>query len=1081
MVVQRLEPHHTPGLQRLGRSAVAALGALCACWTADATPQTQTLRLDAGWNLVALQVSPTNTAPEAVFGTLGAAFDRVFAYDATARTWSTHGHGTNAPALPALGPVGPGRGYWIHMTQAVPAWSVTGEPPAQTPAVALGTGWNMIGIPVGAATLSEPVSLLSVLAASGLDYDTVLRWERGLYGKFTPADGDVDDFTSFDAARGYWVNVRGGAFNLQPRLLVSVRPDTDVEPLGNYPSFEDVRLSDSAAPLDANTQTHVRFLPGEETQTLSLANTGGGILLWELSATNAPWLRLGATNGVTTIENDVVTLALDRTRMSRGRHETTLRLKTTAGDRSWKVVADVGGLGGDWHGLARIVSVNGRRNPVPDVDLHVSFFEDPATPGLLRGAIDSQNALMWPQDVALAGHVGDSGEVTLGGGLVLAPGDVNNAPFQRFSGATEDIDWNCNGRLDALNPLPFPIHRAVSFSGRLVEADPLRGYVIEGDYSETVQGMSREPIRLIGRFTLRRENPAAFAGRRTAANRESQLGNEPVVLLRTDSTRSIPAGTASFPLQAVTDLQLASLQVEVDITDTPPADLRLTLRTPSGRSLLLHGRAAISSLRNTTYPVSRAPRDSFDAFLAEGAATRGEWRLVVENSGGIPGRLISFGLRLAGQPVFDVGGEIVRFRDNDAAELVPVVAQVFADGLPFSVSTQTDADGRFRFTRLPGIPLNFSATQVGFRPFDAAVAGLGRSLTVPQFDPSCLSQAGRDALARFRPLSVTPLPAAAVSGFATAGAPSNPYRLQLAFGGNSQVRGDAGLVALPFIGPAPLPVDLVLAAAGTYDGTPVRWDYGDGSPAETVGSLFRQHTYTNVSTTGYEAVFQIPSVEAFVLRRGIFPMPSPGHTPYALNFFSVQFTGGGSLPSAALSQVTGDNDPSAPAARATLLQVQHAYAASFDLDLAPAADPGTRFDADGFDPTGAVSNPANRSGNFRDEDHDYSVDQGGGAGQWLLAAGCGYAVPDDAFNPHPRPGQTGDCEGPRLAALCNIGAQIVPAPVAEVYPVTPGAPPILPSDPDPLRAAGADGVAAGRGLRLVAGPLSAFWTQGTSR
>jgi len=1049
---------------------------------AVAAPQTQTLRLDAGWNLIAFQVTPTNSTPATVFGSLGGAFDRVFAYDAAAKAWSSFGAATNAPGLPALGPVGPGRGYWVHMAQAVPAWNVTGEPPAQAPAVTFSPGWNMIGIPVGAAALPEPVSLLSVLAASGLDYDTVLRWERGLYGKFTPTDTDVDDFTAFDAARGYWVNVRGGTFNLQPQLLVSAQPDTDVEPAGNYPSYEDVRLSVSPTPLNANRQTHIGFLPGEETQTLALANTGGGILLWELAATNAPWLRLSATNGVTTIENDVITLSLDRTRMSRGRYETTLHLRTTAGDRSWKVVADVGGLGGDWHGLARITSVNGRRNPVPDVDLHVSFFEDPSAPGLLRGVIDSQNALMWPQDVALAGQVGEAGEVRLGGGLVLAPGDVNNAQFQRFNGTAEDIDWNCNGRFDAVNPLPFPIHRAVAITGRLVSADSVRGYVIEGEYAETVSGMSRDPIRLAGQFTLQRESPVPYTTRRATPNRESALGNESVVLLRSDSTRSIPPGTTSFPLQVITDFLLSSLQVEVDLTDTPPTDLRLTLRSPSGRSLVLHDKAALSSLRNLVFPVSRAPKDDFGSFLATGPVTRGEWRLVVENSGSTPGRLVNFGLRLAGQPVFDVSGEVVRYESSDSTVLTPVVSQVFADGLPFSASTQTDAQGKFQFRRLPGIPLNFSATQVGFRPFDPMVPGLGRQLTIPQFDPDCLSAAGKAALQKFRPLAVTPLPGAAVPGFAGAGSASNPYRLQLDFGGNFQVRGDAGLVALPFIGPAPLPVDLVLATQSAYDGTPpVSWEYGDGTAVELVGSLFRQHTYTNVSKTGYEAVFRIPGIDAFVLRRGIYPMPSPGHTPYALNFFAVNFTGGGSLPAGALSQVTGGNNPNAPAALATLLQVQQAFAASFDLDLAPAAAPGTRFDADGFDPAGSIVNPANRAGNFRDEDYNYSVVQGSGPGQWLLAADCGYAVPDDVFNPSPKPGQTGDCAGPRFAALCNIGAQIVPDTAAEVYPVTPGAPPIAPSNPDPLLTAGATGVAAGRGLRLIAGPLSGFWTEGVSR
>jgi len=226
--------------------------------------------------------------------------------------------------------------------------------------------------------------MLSVLTASGLDYDTILKWEQGLYRKFTPADTDVDDFTLFDANKGHWVHVKSaGAFNLQPRLLSSVRADVDVEPQGNYPSFEDLQISSSLTPLGPTNQTHIVFLPGEDSQQLALANTGGGILAWDVvwtpqDATNANWLQISSTTGITTIENDVIQLFLDRTRLPKGTYRGNLLLRTTAGNRSFQVVANVADLRGEWRGVAQISNVNGKKNEVADIDLHLDFDLDPS-------------------------------------------------------------------------------------------------------------------------------------------------------------------------------------------------------------------------------------------------------------------------------------------------------------------------------------------------------------------------------------------------------------------------------------------------------------------------------------------------------------------------------------------------------------------------------------------------------------------------------------------------------------------------------------------------------------------------------
>ena len=1055
---------------RVGSGCVRGAVLLLAGWTSLAAADTQTFRLDPGWNLISFQVVPTNPSPAVVFGPLGVAFERAFSYDSASAAWSTYARtGTNDASLAAspLPPVDVGRAYWVYMNQLVPAWAVTGSVPAVTPAVNLRQGWNLVGLPTGAGQLPESVNIQAVLAAAGLDYDTILRWEQTLYGKFTPADTDINDWTTFDPNRGLWINVKTPSFSLQPKLLASVRADVDNEPFNNYPSYEDLRLSDSPTPLGANNQTHIAFLPGEDTQTLGIANTGGGILLWEASVTNAPWLILSATRGVTTIENDLVYLYLDRQNLAPGRYTATLNLRTTAGNRAFTVVANVTGLAGEWRGQAVIASANGRHNPLPEVDLHVSFFEDPAIPGLLRGLIDSQNALLWPVDVPLAGHTGGGtgNGFRLSGGFVLPPGDVNNAPFNVFDPLV-DVDWNCNGKYDAVNPYPFPIYRAVTLNGALTVGSGRDGYELRGEYSEIVYGMLRDPIYLQGDFVLKRESPQPYASRRPVANQEPSVGTLPVVLktFAPPTPANLPAGRTTNSLNFITDLALGDVSVDLDVSDTPASDLRIWLVAPGGQTVLIHDQGNVSSLRSMSYPSARPPAESFAKLLTNSISTKGRWSLVLENNGAVLGKLYSWSLRLSGQPVFNLAGRVVDKFGN------PVPAQVFANGLPFSEIAQADANGFFTFNRLPGLPLNFTAAAHGYLP-DPLTPDLGGPFTLPSYPTNCASPAKLTAMAKFRPLPLAPFPGGATEGFGTnAGSLANPYLLDLVPDPNAP----GALVAVPESGFAPLPVTLYSTL--TDPGLTNLFDYGDGSPLDVTVARIREHTYATSNPTGYLASVQFtngPFPLAATVQ--VYPMPSPGNTPYAVNFFQIFASGGGALPENLLAQLDGPTDPSAPAALATLLTVQHTYCASFDIDLAPKATPGASFYSDGFDPLNTLVNPANREGNFRDEDYNYQVGNGTGPGQWSSAADCGYAVADDIFNPHPRLGQTGDCAAPRFMMLCNIGPLILPTTADEVYAITPA--PIYGSTPDPLATSDASGLSGNRALKLITGPLATFWNR----
>src|SRR5512133_2702208 len=291
---------------------MALLGA-----SASLRSETQTFNLAAQWNLISFQVIPDNPDPQALFSTLPG-FQAAWTYDTTLGLWQRYikpastnpqqANDTTANALLAWPPVQPGHAYWVFTSQAVTAWQVTGTVPVgqNLPGLDLKTGWNLIGIPIGAASVTntEPISLLAVLTAAGFDYDALLTWESQTYRKmFRPQPGATNEppnpleglppdlpFPGFDLqkdlGRGYWIRVLDPAV-LRPKLVTTVRPDIDSEPLNNFPSKEDLNVSGNTTPRSIQQQDVIRFFRGEDVQTVGIANlgdgisSGGGILLWE--------------------------------------------------------------------------------------------------------------------------------------------------------------------------------------------------------------------------------------------------------------------------------------------------------------------------------------------------------------------------------------------------------------------------------------------------------------------------------------------------------------------------------------------------------------------------------------------------------------------------------------------------------------------------------------------------------------------------------------------------------------------------------------------------------------------------------
>jgi len=1044
---------------------------------------TQTFSLAAQWNLITFQVVPDNPDPAAVFSTLPG-FQAAWTYDASLALWQRHikpaGSATQqtndatANFLVALPPIEPGRAYWVFTSQAVPSWQVSGTPPQGPlfPNLDLQPGWNLIGIPVGAAavTNSEPVSLLAILTAAGFDYDALLTWESQTFRRMfrptpvgpgdppNPLDGLPPDlpFPSFDLqkdlGRGYWVRVLDPAV-LRPRLVTTVRPDIDAEPLNNFPSKEDVNVSGSGLVKSVQNQDVIRFFPGEDVQVLGVANlgdgtnSGGGILIWEAVwtpttdlATPEPWIRLFASpdqreprdlsgsllsshtnlTGVTTLENDTVYLRLDRKNLGRGIHEGTLLLRTSIGDKSYRVIAEIPGLEGDFKGYAVIQSVNGRRNPVPDIDLNVSFYEDNKVPGLLRGLIDSSQALLWPVDVPLVGYrVADEGnQFMLGGSFVLPPGDQNGEPFDRWvegdPTAGTDVDWLNDGTLDVRNPFPFPIQRTVSFEGSLVAANPSDGYVLEGKYSEIVYGMSREPLQLAGVFRLERQGVRPLSSRRSVTR---DTGVEPVVEKRNATPLVIPAGTTrESSVSILTEMELRSLQASVTFNGPLPHSsllIKLVAPAPTTVELTLYdGRTpagAIDSklLEQVTFPLDRPAQGDFSQFLREVPKTQTDpalarlWKLSIQNTGAQNVTLANWLLRLEGQPVADVVGVV----KSGGAPLAGV--RVALDGVPFSLySAVSDAEGRYTLTRVPLLPLNFSGSRPGYLPADPALPGLSPAFTRPFVGQPGLSFSPIEdrLISRFNTLAGAPSALAGVPGFSS-GTTNAPFELNMRPESPGPPRIAAGpLVA--FVGTV-VEFDAANAAATAF------WDFGDQSFASTAlathayqaPGVYRVNLFSpDDSPTPHDTVIMIV-------------LPSPGHAParpsdlrgeptglhpqtgaaaYFAHVFQPFSTHGGVLPAHKvgtdpttgadryLSDITprssfvpGETNAFG-AAYVSATPLQLAYAATMDIDLAPRVSPADTtktFLSDGFAPLSSpgfddVINVNNQG--FKREDFNYS-------------------------------------------------------------------------------------------------------------
>ena len=101
-----------------------------------------------------------------------------------------------------------GQAYWVRMNAPKSDWIIHGTLPEPAQAVSFFLGWNFTGVPAEMAATDIGEVVLMLLMNTEFEFDLVLCWENNQYLKFTPENGDNDDFTVVNKNKAYWVRTR---------------------------------------------------------------------------------------------------------------------------------------------------------------------------------------------------------------------------------------------------------------------------------------------------------------------------------------------------------------------------------------------------------------------------------------------------------------------------------------------------------------------------------------------------------------------------------------------------------------------------------------------------------------------------------------------------------------------------------------------------------------------------------------------------------------------------------------------------------------------------------------------------------
>lgn len=527
-------------------------------------------------------------------------------------------------------------------------------------------GWNLVGFSFDLTASDSPrINIPSFFLTGHLEMiERVagLDSANGGYASYFPQEPEQSRLQFVEPGRGYWIRIDADdPIVLDPRLVVQVPDDADLPPLQEVepqpgepwnPGPEDLESSPPGVqPVfhTAGMQTWIRIPEHQATLRLPLHNSGGGAVGWtavlqpfsgdvpagtvalDSEAAVEDVFTLSSERGLVVAETEVIEVSVNRTRLAPATYLADLVVSSSAGDeRRMTLVVASGGLDGQWAGMVTIDSVNGRSNPVPDIDVHLHINTDRLDGSrLLRGFIDSYETVLWPGDAPFVGHMLEPRQspgwredyrtrFVLEGGVTLPPGDVNRFPYDRFpAGAAAETATDAETGLpfrtnaegdryyftlraqpDFSNPTPSFMSRSFQFLG---EAGPKAGEVpvIRGQYVETVTGLLNGPVRLEGRFELRRVAASSYARRPIR-----RFDNAPAPLVRSGEV----GVEADITVAAEDDVLIDRVLVVVAQT-ADGDDHRLALKAPDGTEITLHDRQTVESAQRVVFDSSALPID----------------------------------------------------------------------------------------------------------------------------------------------------------------------------------------------------------------------------------------------------------------------------------------------------------------------------------------------------------------------------------------------------------------------------------------------------------------------------------------
>ncbi len=652
----------------------------------------QRVPLEAGWNLVSWQVGGETTVEGWAAGLENPDVLRsVWGYDAAAGQWRTWQGGI--PGWEGdLATVGPGRGWWVQVDEAV-VWEGEGEP--WEGAVSLVPGWNLAGFPG-----LEGTGLESLFGGA---FDAVRQvWTFDAAGTKAFAGYDATalpkrrDVESVEPGRGYWVFAEEG-IELAPEPEVMLVPDVDAAPLqdavpysGSDAAYSGRRVKwageeDTAGDLNGNgivddawTQDTVHFPAGVDLSPVTIGNAGGGAMNWAIEE-NVPWLSIeGPDSGVVASAKAYTYLKADRTGLEPGTHVSSNVVVTAGGvEKRLTVKLDVATAAGDFKGYATAATVDGKAISLGKVDLGLSFFmeSDRTDETRFRAVVDRETSLLFPKDVFMDGVFYSGNDFSLATTFTLPAADRNAPPYDTFGdgeGEYGDRDRNGDGVLDVGNPFPSPIRRGVTLRGTRVDENTL-----EGNYAETLQGLlpNDEKILIEGTFVLERRT---FDPTRRSIYNEH---NDESGLIGQSSEDGL---VRTVVVEEAVKVQTALATLDVEFPD--PASLTVTLESPSGTVATLHARGEATMASSWTLA-------DFDGENGAGTWTL---RIAWNASSGERGRFHSWTLDLGGIVTHSASGRVVDDATGKAMAGVPWALT----GTTLIHQGATGEDGGFRIDGL---------------------------------------------------------------------------------------------------------------------------------------------------------------------------------------------------------------------------------------------------------------------------------------------------------------------------------------------------------------------------------------------